>query len=381
MKQKKDIIEAVVVGGIHHNTLGVIRSLGDNKVVKFNVFLLLIDPDLRVNNYVAKSKYVKTINVGIVKSDDDIIEYLLDLSKDKKKRVVVCCSDGSSEKIIENYNILSKYYYLPSSSLKISDLSTKCFQFQIAKKIGFKIPSTALIEKGKSFSWNLFPCITKPEKSTIGGGKSDIYISNNSDELSKAIDNTISKSIFVQEFIKKKMEYQLIGCSLNHGERVIIPGYTKILRQPFNTNTGYLEYIPIDKLSYDYQAILNFMRTIGYDGLFSLEFLRSDNDDDYFLEINLRNDGNGFCVKSAGINLPLIWCYYQVYNEIPPVRLSFTKPIRFMPEFPDFKIGVKKVGLFKWIYQFLSAKSHAVLNAKDIKPFFCKLSSFFFHKN
>ena len=51
------------------------------------------------------------------------------------------------------------------------------------------------------------------------------------------------------------MEFQLIGCSLDGGETIIIPGYTRILRQPRNTNTGYLEYSPIEGLDYDSEAV------------------------------------------------------------------------------------------------------------------------------
>ncbi len=46
----------------------------------------------------------------------------------------------------------------------------------------------------------------------------------------------------IQEYIEKKMEFQLIGCSLEKGEKIIIPGFTQIIRQPDNTNTGYLRY-------------------------------------------------------------------------------------------------------------------------------------------
>ena len=53
------------------------------------------------------------------------------------------------------------------------------------------------------------------------------------------------------------MELQLIGCSLNAGEKIIIPGFTKLIRQPKNTNTGYLLYSPIDQLDFDREAVKN----------------------------------------------------------------------------------------------------------------------------
>ena len=169
------------------------------------------------------------------------------------------------------------------------------------------------------------------------------------------------------------MEFQLIGCSLNGGEIIIIPGYTDIIRQPDNTNTGYLLYSPISNLNYDKKAVKTFIKKIGYSGLFSLEFIRDENDVDYFLEINMRNDGNAYCVKTAGVNLPFIWCYYQMNGRLPEEALKFDKPVWFMPEFSDIRRGIKTVGVFKWVQQFLTAKSHAVYNLRDMKPFWFQI--------
>ena len=64
---KKDVI---VIGGNHHNTLGVIRSLGEKGIY----------PNIIITNeskyaYVAKSKYVK--DYDIVKEDEDKIKEIL----------------------------------------------------------------------------------------------------------------------------------------------------------------------------------------------------------------------------------------------------------------------------------------------------------------
>lgn len=61
----------------------------------------------------------------------------------------------------------------------------------------------------------------------------------------------------IQEYIRKDIEFQLIGCSLNGGEEVIIPGASIILRQPKNTNTGFLRYVPIREFSYDKNLVLS----------------------------------------------------------------------------------------------------------------------------
>ena len=99
------------------------------------------------------------------------------------------------------------------------------------------------------------------------------------------MNNSLSEIFQVQKYIDKKMEYQLIGCSLNDGENVIIPGYTRILRQQRNTNTGYLEYAPLSNIQIDMDKVKSTLKGFGYNGLFSMEFIRDKNDNDYFLKI------------------------------------------------------------------------------------------------
>ena len=66
------------------------------------------------------------------------------------------------------------------------------------------------------------------------------------------------------------------------------------------------------------QKCISFIREVGYTGLFSMEFLRDKYGNDYFMEINFRNDGNAISVTEAGVNLPYIWYAYNSsidYNE------------------------------------------------------------------
>jgi D-aspartate ligase len=246
-------------------------------------------------------------------------------------------------------------------------------QASIAERCGMHIPYGKVFQKTDPINWDVFPCIVKPISSVNGGGKKDILICNNKDELELSLQKVESSTIQIQEFISKDMEYQLIGCSLDAGNKIIIPGFTNIIRQPPNTNTGYLVYSPISELRFGYEAVRKFLLEIGYSGLFSMEFIRGKNDIDYFLEINMRNDGNAYCVKTAGINLPYIWCYYQIHKELPSVSLTFEKPVWFIPDFADMRLGISKEGFFKWVYQFFKADSHAIYKIGDMKPFVVKM--------
>ena len=364
----KNKISVVIIGGLHHNTLGVLRSLGESNIDKSHIQILLVDENPKRNNIISASKYVDKKNISYIKHNEQVKEWLIKNANSSIKKVLICCSDGSAEVVISNAEELQKWYYTPDIKVDISDFMCKQTQCNYAISCGLNVPYSSIKKADEVCDWNLFPCITKPIKSVAGAGKGDIKILSSKNELDDYLKHTKSEFVQIQEFINKKMEFQLIGCSLNAGEIIIIPGYTDIIRQPPNTNTGYLKYSPIKDFRYNDKIIENFIRGIGYSGLFSIEFIRDREDKDYFLEINLRNDGNAYCVQSAGINLPYIWCYYQVTQELPDCRLTFDRPVWFMPDLFDVKRGIQSVGFWKWIHEFFAAKSHAVYSPKDLKP-------------
>ena len=374
---KHDNLLVVVIGGLHHNTLGVIRSLGEANIPKQNITGIIVCEEYIRYNFLSASKYIDSKKVKVINRDDKILDVLDEVKIETKKQVIICCSDSSAEVVMKNYKKLNEWYYTPNVRVGISDLMSKQNQCDHAICAGLLIPKSIVLKKSTCKSWDVFPCITKPLICGNGGGKADIHIAHNKAELLDAISLIDSEMIQIQEYIKKDMEYQLIGCSLDGGDEIIIPGYTKIIRQPENTNTGYLIYSPIEDLEFDYNAVKRFIKQIGYSGLFSLEFLRDKKGHDYFLEINLRNDGNAYCVQSAGINLPYIWCYYNYNNSLPSCELQFKKPIYFIPDLSDIKRGIKSVGMFQWINQFINAESHAVFNIRDMKPFIVQIISKF----
>ena len=365
----------VIIGGLHHNTLGVIRSLGEQGVPAANIKVLLVGAGIEDDSFIARSKYVIKSNVAHVETNGDILVWLKTIPQTIPRRTIVCCSDGAASVVLGHHAELMDKFASPSISLDVSSCMDKEIQGKQANSSGFNVPNGKVINTNNYAEWNSFPCIIKPLSSISGSNKEDIHIARDANELRTSLGDVSSDYVQIQEFIRKQMEYQLIGCSLEAGNRLIIPGYTVILRQPPNTNTGYLRYCPIQHLPLNESAIRNFMFRIGYSGLFSLEFIRDFSGKDYFLEINLRNDGNAYCVTSAGVNLPYIWCYYCTYNQVPDCKTAFDKEIRFIPDFFDYRLGVDAVGFTEWTKQFFKADSHSIYNLHDIKPFLHVLTS------
>jgi D-aspartate ligase len=369
-------MRVAIVGGLHHNTLGVIRSLGENGISKKNISVLILAKTFPEKNIITQTRYLDRSMLRTTDSEEGIIKWLLDLSKDRFHRTIICCSDAATEAVIENVDILKQYYFCPDTKLPIKQLMEKEFQGQLACECGLHVPEGMTISKNDFLEWDTFPCIIKPCKSTAGAGKADIIISKDKKELLNNIKHIKADTVQIQRFINKKMEFQLIGCSLDNGDTIIIPGFTTIIRQPPNTNTGYLLYSPINKLQIDLLPIKSFVKRIGYSGLFSIEFIRDETGKDYFLEINMRNDGNAYCVKTAGVNLPYIWCYYQTKGKLPDTPIDIKKEIHFIPDFIDYSLARHNIGTLKWIKEFMLSESHTLFNCRDMGPFSYELNKF-----
>ena len=239
-----------------------------------------------------------------------------------------------------------------------------------ANKCGIITPRNLQIEEVSFESYKKF--ILKPLKS-IEGSKKDISIVSTKTELDSYLSSVHCSNLQIQEFIEKELEFQLIGCSLNGGEKVIIPGASIILRQPENTNTGFLKYVGFDKFRFDgYQECEKFIRTIGYSGLFSMEFLRGKDGKDYFMEINMRNDGNAICVTASGVNLPYIWyCHCIKSEEWIQEASNRVREVLAMPEFDDFvDVLTHTISIFQWIKDVLRTDCFMEYDKRDTKPFY-----------
>ena len=90
----------IVIGSTHHNTLGVIRSIG---IADYKVDLILIG---NRKSYVAKSKYIRS--AIFVQNVNDILDVLLtNYRNESEKSIIITCNDKAESLIDINYNVLS----------------------------------------------------------------------------------------------------------------------------------------------------------------------------------------------------------------------------------------------------------------------------------
>ncbi len=358
----------IIIGGNHHNTLGVIRALG-YKGIRSLVILVTNEE----HPYVAYSKYID--KCVLLKTKEGIVPYLLSQAKsDHGKQVILSCADFVTSELDACLNELNEYYYLPTAKGQgiCNHYMDKHCMTELAKEVGIAIPKSWIVDTNERFNIQeiSFPCIVKPLVS-IYGSKSEIKVLKDSISLANYLSSYRGHRFIIQEFIDKDFEYQLIGCSLNHGDEIIIPGYSKCIRPCPGTNTGFLEYKSFDNFCCDLISCKKFIKTIGYQGLFSMEYLRDKKGRDYFMEINMRNDGNGICVTGAGVNLPYIWYQYCVGGDYKKEIANNIQDIFVMPEIDDFRCFVKtgKMSIIKWFKDVKKSSVFMEFDKRDIKPF------------
>lgn len=359
-----------VIGGNHHNTLGVIRSLGECGI---KPYVIIQQDDLPP--FVSRSKYIN--KSWLVSSDKDVLDVLLGEALEyhkEEKAVLIVCADNLSSMVDIHAAELESRYFLPGTKEagRISYLMDKEVMSALARETGFNVPKSIAVNTADNCDINIsMPWIIKPLLSK-DGHKSDIERIYTLDGWKDYCCNH-GASVQVQQLIDKDFEYQLIGLSLDDGNDVVIPGVSNVIRPSATSNTGFLRYTSLDD---SYRSVLElsrrFLQATGYSGLFSLEMLRGKDGVDYFMEINFRNDGNAICVTAAGMNLPYIWYLYNTGGDYKEeISQSKIRDVYVMPEFADFEfVRSRALSLWTWLKDIRHTDRFMEYDSKDRGPFY-----------
>lgn len=376
--------KVIVLGGNHHNGLGIIRSLGEAGI---NVSYIVFGKE---KNYVIKSKYLK--KYWYATSEGHFIDILhTHFQKTEEQKGILIPSDDYTAALIDkNINKLKGKYIFPSINEEENAISihmNKKVMTKLAERHGFLVPKSFEIElKEQKYSpiqlrqhRIAYPCIIKPLES-INGSKSDIIICNDDIELIeslKGLKNEYDK-IFIQEFIEKKGEVGIQGIALHNGNDIIIPGVIEKIREstiaPGSTTYARVvkksPHIDLEEIK---TLITNFINELGFKGIFDLELMYTK-DRVYFIELNFRNGAYGYAFTKAGINMPKILCLDLINKDISKESIQINQEITLMSEFADIKnIFSKKISLLSWIRQISAVGAYLTFNIKDIKPFIYRL--------
>lgn len=362
--------KTLIIGGNHQNPLGVIESLGRRGIQSDAIIVCPVK-----HSFVLKSKYV--IKGQVASSYDQVYNILTkDYTDPNAKYIVYACCDDAAAFLDRHKNQLPKNLILPGvkDSRLIDNLAKKDTMNALALSLGLDVPKTKTLDKESSLIGIEYPCVTKSITS-VGYGKTEFSLCRDDVELSNFLDNIpMGETIQVQKFVEKEYEFQFLGCSIDGGLQVIIPGYTVIETTLDFNNLTFLEYRTLEKderMNTLLEKSIKYVQATNYTGLFSIEFLHGKDGKDYFLEMNFRNDGNGLCVTTAGTNLPYIYYLWATGGDyLSELRKSYVNKVYSVPEDSYFISMLKgDISFKKWKTDMKKANCFITYFKGNTKPF------------
>lgn len=355
----------------HYNPLGIIRSLGEAGIkpvviVKRGKYQLA-----------SKSKYIGKLH--IVDTIDDGYEVLMkEYGQEELKPFIYTSDDTITSYLDLKYDELKDkfIFYNAGKQGEVTKYMNKENIIKVAEKCGLNIIKTWKLNTKEIPDDIEYPCITKAIISTKDNWKADSIICNNKKELKNALNKIDSKEILVQKFIKKKNEFAVNGFSINNGKDVFYAfalNYLSIIDNAFG-NYMIIKNFENKELEKKLDKIFEHIK---FEGICEVEFLVDENDELYFLEVNLRNSTWGYSSTVAGMNLPILWSEAMLSHKLPKDKLKKFKQFKAMAEDTDYydRVKTKKVSLIKWIFQALSCKCLYITNIKDMKPVYSKFGN------
>lgn len=363
----------IVIGHGYSIRLGVIRAIA---TFGYEVTIIHIGaPTMPIDGY---SKYVKEVlYFNRQEGEKGLVNLLLGKCVVVGQKPVIIPTSDFSALAIDDEEI-KKHFAIPyiinhksqfsagpnetlsserilNSQFSIGYWMDKAHQKELAHSVGLNTANSVVIGKGDEgflISESIkYPCFTKPV-SSFGAGKKCQQRCNNLEELKAVLaiadKNDINK-VLVENFINISHEYAVLGYS--DGKKVVIPGVIKFLKES-KTHRGVAlagEVMPIKGFEDLIEKFADFIRQMGFVGVFDIDFLES-NGVFYFDEINLRPGGSGAAVFNSGVNLPAMFAKAMCGESTDDMAQTVTRAATFVNEkmvLDDFAEGCMSFREFK----------------------------------
>lgn len=360
----------------HYNPLGQIRSLGEAGV---NPIFIAVNHRFDLG---AKSKYVSKLHkVNSVEEGYDLLLHEYGHFSGEKRPLLFTSDDRTEGYLDERYDDLKDrfVFFNAGRTGRVTEYMDKKRILECAKRHGLNVLDTIVVERGEIPCEGgdfCYPIITKSISPNSGGWKSDVHICRSREELEIAYESIQSPTVLIQQYIEKKNEYCLDGFCACHGEvmftsieskyNYLIPGYYS----PYMTVSNFTD----EKIK---KSLEGMMSEIGFEGIYSIEFLIDQNDNYWFSEINFRNSTWSYASTVAGMPLPVLWAETMLtgelpkdaYREIPNGFTAMVEPI-------DYSKRVKegKTTAAQWLFDFKRCECPFYYSKDDSEPFFEMLS-------
>lgn len=363
-----DTRKIIVVGMEHYNPLGLIRILGKNG----------ISPDYIAIKHKSKvaslSKYVSRVHQ--VDSIEQAVELLLsEYGTGYDEAPVILTTDDDVQSLIDDRyeEFKDRFIFFNSGQAgRTTEFMDKKKILDVAKKNGLQILDTWSVKKGDIPDDLTYPIITKSISPNVGGWKSDVFICESEEDLRKAFEKIESPQVLLQRYLDKKNEICIDGFSIDSGRALFNPICTTY---NYNLDGYYSPYMTMHPYFLDEKTtrgIADMMAEIGFEGVYSIEFLLGPDDELYFTEINFRNSPWNCGAAKMGMPIPLLWIEAMLTGRIQdnwyrPVPKGF----KAMIEPVDHRKRVLEgdLDLADWLTDFKNVECPFYQDNDDPEPF------------
>ena len=257
-----------------------------------------------------------------IKDESKLLQILIDLSKEyltsNKKLILMGCTDEYSEFIIDNKEILSKYFITPyiDKGLKNKLISKDSF-YQMCEEHGLAYPKTFVLSKNDEvIDFGIkYPLILKAADSISYfqhpfEGMKKAYIVESFDELktivNKIYSNGYEKNLITQDFIPGDDSHmRVLTCYSDKNGKVKMMCLGHVLLEE-HTPKGIGNHAAI--ITYHDKDLMekfkSFLESINYTGYSNFDIKNDSRENKYkVFEINLRQGRSNFYVTSSGNNI------------------------------------------------------------------------------
>lgn len=363
--------KVILIGGNHHNGLGLARSFGVNGIKPYGVIV----GEGAEHGFVRKSKYwAKT---WVIKSDDEIVEFLLNaFQNEKEKPVVIPYSDGAAEEIDLNLDRLKEHFLLPSiggQQGKIAELMDKQKQVEFAQTYGIPMAKSCVVDLNdiRLPEDMIYPCIVKPVVSAEGE-KSDIRKCDTETQTVAYLQELREKGyhrFLVQEYLIYDTEYLMVG-SISRQNQCWFNSKKIRVWPVVGGSSSCLQVTSENNVQEFFDEVRNAFGRVGYDGIFDVEALRVG-EKIYLNEINWRNSGTIYSVFGSKVYYPVNWYYWKTENQSPEnfIRTCLDDTVYTMDESLDLRhVACGNITLKQWLRDKKKSKAFALWYTPDMRP-------------
>lgn len=339
--------------------------LGDLKMKKFLPIILGTD----ANAYgIARSFYslynIKSLAIGkaplIETKNSKIIDVKIynnlteektfkkvmeEIGKKYKKKynnlILISCAEWYTDLIVNNKELLEKYFILPFMDKNIKDkLENKESFYNLCEKYNLDYPKTYIVTKKNKNNISLpfpYPVALKPSSSKDYSkvsfeGKEKSYKIKDENTLKKIINNIYESgyksSIIIQDFIPGDDDTMwVMNCYSNKKGKVkmMCLGHC-ILEEHTPYGIGNYKALISDGNKELYEKIKKFLEDIKYVGYSNFDLKYDYRDNKYKLfEINIRQGRSSFFTTAAGNNLAKYLVDDYILNKDENVEYNYNK--------------------------------------------------------